>query len=117
MIDATIVSTCSGGEVADLGCPPQPSGTPGDPQPAGQVLRVHRKVLLVLVGLAKGTEGSHIVGAIVHGDGRHLAMDAKVLVNLCDEFPQEFLCLPFLKTIMINLVYKLNLYRIGTYSF
>lgn len=80
-------------------------------------VRVHRKVLLVLVGLAKGVEGGHIVGAIVRGGGRHLAMDAKVLVNLCDEFPQELVRLPFLKTIIIDLVYKLNLYLIGTYSF
>lgn len=55
------------------------------------LLEIHNlqgsKVPLVLVGLTKDVEGGHIVGAVVRGGGSHLAMDAKVPVNICDEIP------------------------------
>jgi len=49
-----------------------------------RIIRVHRKVLLVLVGLTKGVEGCHVVGAIVRSGGLHLTVDAKLMMNLCD---------------------------------
>lgn len=72
-----------------------------------RILRIH-KIFLILVRVAKGVEGCYIVGAVVRGGGRHLAVDAKFLMYFCNEFSQELVCLPFLKTIIILLIYFIN---------
>ena len=77
----------------------------------------HFLILLLLLWFPKGIEGRGVVCAVVCGGSYHLLDNAKLLVDVMDDFPQELMCLADLRKIFVAFVLKIYSVPIRLFNF